>query len=166
MRTAVLTVLLACGAFAQTERSLVISRGVPIADGPAEDFLQFFYNLRILGQQELSVEARALGMSEDQLRSVMDITADLAEKSIAFHEMWHPWKFESLMEVIDNGSMSPSTETKMRDFQKQWTAVVMEHVERLRSVLGLERFRELDAFVHSGRPMFASPVDPKLAPAK
>ncbi len=158
MRAAAFAVLLSFSAFAQSERSLAISHGVPIAEGPAEDFLQFFYNLETLGQHDPSVEARALGFSEDQLRSIIDTTADLAAASRDFHEMWKPWRFEALMEIVDTGSMTPSTETKMRDFQRQWSEIILGHVRRIRDVIGPQRFRELDFFVRSRKPTSDLPV--------
>lgn len=163
---AVLLSGLSSNAFCQTSvpndplmsRSLVISDGIPIAEQTARDYQRFFSGVKDLGTLPLSDEARgSVDFSQQELRSLIAITADLADESLLLHRTWRSWKFESLMEGIESGSASPSIQEKMRALQDQWAQTILNHAQRLRAALGDERFREVDEFIHSGRAMFVVP---------
>jgi len=135
-------------------RSLVIS-GVPIVEGPARDYQKFFGEVKDLGSRPVSVEARsALHLTDQELRSLITITADLATESLFFRPVVRPWVFESRMEVTESGSVSPSIHEKLRDLQNQWTQTILDHVQRLKAAFGEERFQSVDEFIHSGKSMF------------
>jgi hypothetical protein len=156
--------LLACSGFCQTSipndplggRSLVISAG-PILQPPAQDYENFFQNVKYFGNWPLSAEGLRLQLTNEEIRSLVSITVDLADESLFFHRIWSEWKFESLMEVVDRGSSTRSVEEKLRDLQDQWAQKVLDHVRRLQAALGEPRFREVDEFIHSGRSMFTTP---------
>jgi hypothetical protein len=136
-------------------RSLNISN-VPIVDPPARDYQNFFNEVKDLGKKPLTVEARrTLRLSDQELRSLVAVTADLADESVAFHKIWRPWRFEAFMERVEGESVAPAVEEKLRDLQKQWAQTLLEYAERLKAALGEERFRSVDEFIHSGKSMFA-----------
>jgi hypothetical protein len=79
-------------------RSLEIS-GVPVVELPARDYQNFFSEVKDLGKRSLTAEARrTLRLTDQELRSVVTVTADLATESVFFKEIRRPWKFESFME--------------------------------------------------------------------
>ena len=139
-------------------RSLATTEGVPIVESPARDYQDFFDAVKDLGRWPLSVEARkTLHLSDQELHSLVAITADLATESLFFRQIWRPWKFESLMEIVESGSLSPSLQEKLRDLQDQWAQKIRDHAQRLKAAIGQDRFREVDEFIHSGKSMFATP---------
>jgi hypothetical protein len=159
---AILLGLLTLNGFCQTalpddplaSRSLVISR-VPIVEGPGRDYQKFFDEVKDLGSRPVSVEARrALHLTDQELRSMITITADLATESLFFGPVVRPWVFESRMEVTESGSVSPSLQEKLRDLQSQWTQTILDHAQRLKAAFGEERFQSVDEFIHSGKSMF------------
>ncbi len=94
-------------------RSLKIS-GVPNVEPPARDYQRFFDEVQYLGKQPLSAEARmTLHLTDQELRSLITITADLATESEFFQKQVKPWVFESRMEAADSGSVSPSLQEKL-----------------------------------------------------
>jgi hypothetical protein len=135
--------------------SLEIS-GVPIVEPPARGYQDFFNQVQYLGKVPLSAEARAaIRLSDQELRALVTVTADLATESQFFRRTWKPLKFESLMETIESGAISPAVQAKLRDLQNQWERTIADHVQRLKAALGEERFQRVDEFVHSGKSMFA-----------
>src|SRR5262249_17840642 len=154
--------LLGCKAFGQADastdplakRSLKIS-DVPLAEPPARDYQNFFDEVRFLGGKVLSDDARrSLRLTDQELRSLITITADLAEASLVLTKAWHPWKFEALMETIEQGKVDSSVQAKLEDFKQQWTKIILDHANRLQEALGEDRFGQIDRFVHSGKSMF------------
>jgi len=139
-------------------RSLVIADGIPVSEQTARDYQRFFSGIKDLGKFPLSDEAsRSVDFSQQELHSLIAITADLADESLVMHRAWRSLKFESLMEGIESGSASPPIQEKMRALQDQWAQTIFSHAQRLRAALGEQRFRAVDEFIHSGRAMFAIP---------
>ncbi len=146
--TAIVLGLLTLSGFCQTNvpddplasRSLVIS-GVPIVEGQARDYQKFFDEVKNLGSRPVSEEARsALHLTDQELRALITITADLTTESLFFRQVVRPWVYESRMEVTESGSILPSLQEKLRDLQSQWTQTILDHAQRLKAAFGDERF--------------------------
>ena len=157
--------LLACNGFCQTStaadplenRSLFIS-GVPTVILQARDYQKFFDEVKYLGQRLITVEARrTLHFTDQELRSLITITADLADESLFFQKIIKPWIFESRMEFTEAGTISPCLEQKLSDLRDEWAKTILDHAHRLRAALGEERFQSVDTFIHSGKSMFEVP---------
>lgn len=148
-------------------RPLVIS-GVPIVEGTARDYQKFFDEVKNLGSRPLSEEARkTLHLTDQELRSLITITADLATESLFFRPFVKPWVFESRMEVTESGSISPPLQEKLRDLQNQWARTILDYAQRLKAAFGEERFQSVDEFIHSGKSMFekrSNASTPNVAP--
>ncbi len=157
--------LLACNSFCQTStaadplenRSLLIA-GVPAVILQARDYQKFFDEVKYLGNRPITVEARrTLHFTDQELRSLITITADLADESLFFQKIIKPWIFESRMEFTEAGTISPPLQQKLSDLRNEWAQRILDHAQRLRAALGEERFQSVDTFIHSGKSMFEVP---------
>jgi len=157
--------LFACNGICQTStvaeplenRSLLIS-GVPAVIPQARDYQKFFDEVKYLGTRPLTVEARqTLHFTDQELRSLITITADLADESLFFQKIVRPCIFESRMEFTDAGAVSPSLQQKLDDLRDEWAQRILDHANRLKVERGDERFQSVDKFIHSGKSMFEVP---------
>lgn len=138
-----------------------IATKLPIVEPPAGVYLKFFVEVNDLDRLPLSTDfLQTVHLSDQDLRSLFTITADLAAKSQLLAKALRPFVFEGRLEVTQSGSTSSSLEGKLRDFQSQWSNTILDHVQRLRSAFGEQRFQELDGFIQSGKSMLEKPAVP------
>jgi hypothetical protein len=129
--------------------NLVIS-GVPRVEPPNRVYQNFFDEVKDLGRLPLSLEAHtSLRPTDQELRSLRTVTADLATESRFFREEVRPLMFEARMQVAESGAVSPSLQEKLRDLENQWARTILDHVRQLKVALGEPCFQRLDKFVHS-----------------
>jgi hypothetical protein len=157
--------LIAARAFSQStaptdplaSRSLDIS-GVPLVDPPVRDYQNFFNEVKDLGKRPLSADARrSLALSDEELRSLVTVTADLADQAVAFRKIWRPWRFESFMELVESDAVSPALQSRMTELRNEWSQIILDHARRLKAALGEERFHRVEEFMRSGKSMFEVP---------
>lgn len=132
-----------------------VSDYVEVIDPTAQIYVNFFDQMRDLGQFPVSPEARAsLNLTDEELKSLLTITEDLAEQHSVFIKTLEPLIFESRLEIVESDAVSPALREKIGDLKKRWSQTILDRVQRLRTLLGESRFKSLDEFARSGEPLF------------
>src|ERR1700730_11610569 len=80
---------------------------VPVVESPVLVYQNFFNEVKDLGRLSLSADARrSLALTDQELRSLLTITADLATEGRFFGTQLRPLMFEARMQAAESGSVS------------------------------------------------------------
>jgi hypothetical protein len=159
-RIQILLGLLTCPGLCQTilNRSDLMISGVPIIESSTRVYQNFFNEVKDLGIRPLTTEARtSLRLTDQELRSLLTVTADLATETRFLAKTVRPLMFEARMEFVESGAISPSLREKLDDLGHQWDRTILDHVQQLKAAFGERRFQTLDDFIQSGKSMFEKP---------
>ena len=132
-----------------------ISRDVEVVNPASQIYLNFFEQMEDVDKLPFSTAARtSMNLTDEELRSLLTITADLAMQSRVFAKILRPLVFESRMQVAESDTVSPGLREKINDVKNRWSQTILGRIQRLRALLGESRFKDLDDFVHSGEDLF------------
>jgi hypothetical protein len=115
-------------------------------NGIAGNYLHFF------GE----VKQAAIRLDDRELRELLVVTADLAQKSRALLDEARPLVFEARIERARDSQVAPSVASALSALEARWSEMVMDHASQLKDAVRPWVFRGLDEFVKSGKSMFIS----------
>ncbi len=147
------------------------SGNLTVDDPVAVSYLNFFGQVQNRSTSTLTPEAKVfLRLSDEEFRKLQNVTLDLATQSRWFAKEMASLVFESRMQIVESDAVSPAMPGKMRNLNERWQKAVLEHAQQLKAAIGEDRFRVVDDFVRSDKPLFETGWKPLVklagAPAK